>query len=150
MAQLVKIEAKVAMKNPDKLMDFLKNNLHTLPRLFPESYKSVEVLGGSGGQLTAGSIIALTYSHPGNSASIASSLMRGEVKVEAMDEARRSITLKVVGGDGLKTYTSFRSKCDVVGKTVNWSIEYEKASPSSPPADPYLEFYVKLSKTVDI
>ncbi|CAN1230146.1 MLP-like protein 423 [Linum perenne] len=149
MAQLVKIEAEVAMKNPNKLMDFLKNNLHTLPQLFPESYKSVKILhGGSGrtsSQLTTGAIISLTYSLPSSASSL-----RGEVEVEAMDEARKSITLNVVGGDGLKTYKSFRSKCELVGNTVKYSIEYEKASPASPPADPYLDFYVKLSKALDI
>ncbi|CAN1759494.1 MLP-like protein 423 [Linum perenne] len=154
MAQLVKIEVEVAMKNPNKLMDFLKNNLHTLPQLFPESYKSVQILhGGSGrtsSQLTTGAIISLTYSLPGDSSSSSASSLRGEVEVEAMDEARKSITLNVVGGDGLKTYKSFRSKCELVGNTVKYSIEYEKASPASPPADPYLDFYVKLSKALDI
>ncbi|CAI0545498.1 unnamed protein product [Linum tenue] len=147
MAQLAKLEAAVAMKNPNKLMDFLKNNIQALPQLFPQLYKSVEIVGG-GRQLATGSIISLSYYLPGTP-----TLMRGSVEVESMDEARKSIALNVIGGDGLKMFKSFRVKCEIDDEQpqlVKWSLEYDKASPSTPPADPYLEFYINLTAAIDV
>lgn len=50
MAQLIKIESESQIKSsPSKFYDFFKNNMSQLINVFPEKFKSVQLLEGTDG-----------------------------------------------------------------------------------------------------
>ena len=60
MAQIAKIEAQAEIKSsPDKFHGFFKDNITSFPQMFPQIFKSVEVVGG--GALRAGAVFSCKY-----------------------------------------------------------------------------------------
>jgi hypothetical protein len=74
-------------------------------------------------------------------------------KIEAIDETNKSITLKVVEGDLLKEYKSFKIVVQATpkgeGSLVHWSMEYEKLKEDVPEPKTLLQFAVDVSKDID-
>ena len=60
-AQIHKLEVKVAMKSPEKLVSFFRNHVLEMPKLAPAIVKSCEIIGG-GTQMGPGSRLSATYS----------------------------------------------------------------------------------------
>lgn len=80
--------------------------------------------------------------------------MSAKVKVEAVDEENKSITLVALDGDLVKLYSSFKAKLHVFKASngsgqVKWSIEFEKANQSAPIPSRYLDLVIMISKGLD-
>ena len=73
--------------------------------------------------------------------------------VDQIDEENRSITLKVLDGEVLKDYKSYKFTTQAIPKgegcLVIWTIEYEKASEGGPDPHNYLEFSVNITKDIE-
>ncbi|CAN1123394.1 unnamed protein product [Linum perenne] len=145
-AQIHTFEVKVAMKSPEKLVSFFRNNLLDMPKLAPAIVKSCEIMGG-GTQMVSGSIFHVTYTLPG-----ATEIMNVKAVLEDVDESGgKCITLRVIKGDVLQKYTTYVSKAVIVdgGGQVTWYVEYEKADPSTPPPLEYIPIYTLLTQAFD-
>ncbi|KAL0326889.1 UNVERIFIED_CONTAM: hypothetical protein Sangu_1766900 [Sesamum angustifolium] len=74
-------------------------------------------------------------------------------KIVAVDEANKSITFELIGGEVTKYFNTFRAtfQATVEGdrNMLTWSVEYEKASEDVPHPHSHLEFLVNLSREVD-
>ncbi|XP_022138210.1 MLP-like protein 34 isoform X2 [Momordica charantia] len=73
--------------------------------------------------------------------------------VEAVDEEKKSITFKVIEGDLLEEFKSFKFilQCDQKekGSVVHWTLEYEKLHPEIKDSHSLLEFAAAVSKDID-
>ncbi|CAL1393760.1 unnamed protein product [Linum trigynum] len=147
MAQLQKLETKVAMKSPEKIAAFFRDSFTSLPQLAPDLVKTVEVMGG-GHKAGPGSVLFIKYSLPGSP--ITSVKVKWEE--EAMDtEEVKSLTLTVLEGDVLEMYKSYSVKIEMdsgAGQS-GWSIQYELANPNVPHPHVYIEACKYLAKTFD-
>ncbi|KAB1211295.1 MLP-like protein 31 [Morella rubra] len=146
MAQLGKLQFKVDIKSPaDKFFGFFKNNMTRLVQIFPENYKSVEILGG-GVEIEEGSVVSFKYV-----------LEQQEYSDDCKNKGWRfrqrisSITFTVIEGDMLKLYKSVKANIQVTGSgSANWVIEYEKANDSAPDPEIYKDLAAKVVLLVDI
>ena len=73
--------------------------------------------------------------------------------VEAIDEENKSVTFKVIEGDLLKEYKSFRIVVQALPKGedtwVHWTLVYEKLNKDIPPPIKILGFVVHVSEDLD-
>nr|GFB41279.1 kirola-like [Tanacetum cinerariifolium] len=73
--------------------------------------------------------------------------------VHDIDEAKKSVTLRVLEGDLLELYKNFFLHIHVdtngLEHLVTWTVEHEKLNPSNP--DPYslMDFYRKVTKDIE-
>ncbi|GFP78837.1 mlp-like protein 31 [Phtheirospermum japonicum] len=147
MAQLAKIEAKADIKCPPaKVYDFFKYDMNKFIDMFPQIFKSAQLLEGEEGQ--AGNVKLFEYvlgciDGVGKRMSV-------KVKSEAINDGERSITFRVIEGDVLELYTSFAAKVTVTGGSVSWHIEFEKANDSAPNPDNYAALAVEITKGLDL
>ena len=73
--------------------------------------------------------------------------------VEAIDRENNKITFKVLEGDLLEHYKSFRFIIHVVqqkeGSVVHWTMEYEKLKGHIPDPHSLLQLAIEVSKDID-
>ena len=73
--------------------------------------------------------------------------------VEAIDKENNKITFKVLEGDLLEHYKSFRATLHVIpqkeGSVVHWTFEYEKLKDHIPDPHSLMQWAVELSKDID-
>ena len=73
--------------------------------------------------------------------------------VEAIDEKNKSITFKVIEGDILKQYKSFKILLQAIPKgdftLVHWTFEYEKLNKDIPAPLKLLGFLIHLNEHID-
>ncbi|PIA40417.1 hypothetical protein AQUCO_02500250v1 [Aquilegia coerulea] len=124
-----KLEVEVETKSsPDKLWGTIKETPTLFPKIFPDRYKSVEVLEGDGASV--GSVLLMKYHEttPGVTFS--------KERIDEADNANKSLAYTVIEGEILALYPTFNAKLQVVpkgdGSLVKWSLEYEKASEEVP------------------
>lgn len=61
MAQIGKLEAQIEIKSSaDKTYGFYKNNMNRLVQIFPQNFKSFEIVGG-GDEIKTGSVTSLKF-----------------------------------------------------------------------------------------
>lgn len=80
--------------------------------------------------------------------------MTTKTKVEAIDEKNKWMIFDTIEGDMLKTYTSLKSKLEVVengngGCIVKWTIDFEKAYEDAPNPDGFANFGIQMAKGLD-
>ncbi|KAJ4848329.1 hypothetical protein Tsubulata_003726 [Turnera subulata] len=142
MAQLAKVETKVPLKgSSDQFFTFFRNNIPNLHQMFPQNVQSVEVVGG--GEVKTGSVLHAKYSLAG------SPVMSAKIKIEALDDARKSMSVVVLEGDLFQLYKTFKVKMEVSAGQAKWSIEFEKANENAPHPSPYLDLITKVCKGLD-
>ncbi|CAI0460419.1 unnamed protein product [Linum tenue] len=112
MAQLQKLETKVAMKSPEKIAAFFRDSFTSFPQLVPDVVKTAEVMGGGHKAAGPGSVLLLQYSFPGTP------LMSVKLKweEEAMEEAgegKKSCLFTVIEGELLEMYKSYSLKIEM-------------------------------------
>ncbi|KAL8526344.1 hypothetical protein ACS0TY_015532 [Phlomoides rotata] len=141
MAEITKIEAKVETKcAPDKLYNFFKCNLSQCPDIFPQVFKSVQIIEGEAGQV--GNVMLCEY--------VLGNTMTAKLRAEKINDGERSVTIRVIEGDILQLYSSFATKITVNDGFVHWSIEFEKKNESAPAPDAYVKLAVKVTKGIDL
>ncbi|XP_062104868.1 kirola-like [Humulus lupulus] len=131
----------------DQFYGFFKNNMVRFVQLFPRNIKNVQIQGGGG--VRTGCIMFWKYD-----LGITGSPMTAKVKVAAVDDENKSITMEILEGDVFKFYKSFKVKIqfndvDNSASKIVWALEYEKANESAPDPDHYVNFAVKLTKGID-
>ena len=77
-----------------------------------------------------------------------------KVLIEAIDDKNKSISCKIVDGQILKEYKSFKFTIQATdksdgGSTVKTIIEYENLNDDAPPPNNYFEFADVLYKNID-
>ncbi|KAH7533828.1 MLP-like protein 34 [Ziziphus jujuba] len=146
MAQITKVEAQVEIKSStEKLYGFFKNQMGRLVQMFPQNFKSCEILGG-GDAITTGTIMSWKYDLGNGPISV-------KVKAEAIDE-EKSIAFVVFDGDLLKLYNTFNTKIHIFKASngsaqAKWSIEFDRANQNAPNPNENLDLAIKIFKGVD-
>ncbi|XP_009363503.2 MLP-like protein 423 [Pyrus x bretschneideri] len=141
-----KLEVEVEVKSPaQKFWEALRDSTTVFPKAFPQDYKSIDVLEGDG--KAVGSVRLITYADD-------SALVKvSKETIDAVDEVGKAFAYKVIGGDLLKYYTSFKCVLTVTpkgdGSLVKWSSVYEKAHEQVPEPSIIKDFAVKNFQELD-
>ncbi|KAF5200249.1 Mlp-like protein [Thalictrum thalictroides] len=141
-----RLEVEVETKSSaDKIWEAIKETPTLFPKIFPDRYKSVEVLEGDGKNV--GSVLLMNFveSTPGVTFS--------KDRIDEADEATKSLAYTVIEGEILAVYTTFKAKLQVVpkgdGSLVKWSLEYEKANEEVPEPNFIKDFATQTFKGLD-
>ncbi|KAI3451837.1 hypothetical protein Pfo_008502 [Paulownia fortunei] len=139
--QIETLVASAAIKcSAEKFYNFFKYNMNEIVKIFPAAFKGVELLEGEEG--TVGCVKLWSYVIGGVS-------MTAQVKIEAIDDAGKSITFVVLEGDLLLLYKSFKATLSVSDGLAKWSIAFEKATLITPPPELYVPVVITLCTLVD-
>lgn len=167
------LHAEVELKSvAEKFWESMRDSTILFPRVFPDLYKSIEVLEGDG--KCPGSIRLITYAD-GNRLKpmhflfgsflnpsfffflvcVGSPLVKvSEEKIDTVDEWKKEVSYSVIGGDLLKYYKNFNGTIHVApkgeGSLVKWSCVFEKTSDEVP--DPHIikDFAIENFKDLDV
>ncbi|KAJ9708435.1 hypothetical protein PVL29_000464 [Vitis rotundifolia] len=145
MAQLAKMEVQVEIKShASEFHEIYSSKVYLVPKACPEKVKSIQVVEGD--WETVGSVQLWTCIIGGNTED-------AKLVVEMVDDENKSVTLKVVEGEIVKYFKSFKCSTQVTvkdkGSLVTWSVEYEKLHESGPAPDAYLNFAMGVIEDVD-
>ena len=73
-------------------------------------------------------------------------------KIEAIDDTNKSVTFKVIEGDLLQEYKSFKIVVQATpkgeGSLVHWSLEYEKLKEDVPEPKTLLQLLIDVCKDI--
>ncbi|KAF8378318.1 hypothetical protein HHK36_029657 [Tetracentron sinense] len=133
MASTGRLEVQVEVKSSaDKFWGCIRDSNTLFPKIFPEQYKSIEVLEGDG--KSVGSVRLLKFAEGMPIVTVS------KEKVDTVDEANKVVAYSVIDGDILNFYKNFKANLQVTpngdGSLVKWTCEFEKASGDVP--DPNL------------
>ncbi|OAY25254.1 MLP-like protein 43 [Manihot esculenta] len=139
-----KLEAQFGIDaHADQFHDVFSSRPYLISNMSPHKIHGVDLLEGEWGK--EGAIICWKYFYDG------SVLVAKEV-IETIDNVNLLTVFKVIEGDVLKEYKSFKLTVQATpkgeGSVVRWTFEYEKIHENI--RDPYslLEFIVQVSKDV--
>lgn len=143
--QIQKLETDLHIKASSKqFYEILSSKINHISNMIPEKVQGTDILEGESG--TEGSIVFWNYVHDGK-ACVAKEL------VEFIDIKNNKITFKVLEGDVLEHYKSFRVKVHVIpqkeGSVVHLTLEYEKLKSYFPEPHAFLNLAIDLSKDID-
>lgn len=117
---------------------------YQLSDITPHLIQSVDLLSGTWG--TVGSVIRWTYTQDGVKST-------SKEMIEAIDEQKKSITFKVMEGDPIKSYKSFKIITEVesngADNVLTWSLEYEKQNGGVPHPTAFMDSLLVFSKEVE-
>ncbi len=117
---------------------------HHVPNVSPSKIPKVILHGGEWGSV--GSVVAWHYVIDGKD-HVAKDV------VEAIDEENKTITYRVIEGDVLQEYKSFKLIIQniSIGEAtwVRWTLEYEKLNKNIPHPIKLLELVIHLSEELD-
>ncbi|XP_041013679.1 MLP-like protein 28 [Juglans microcarpa x Juglans regia] len=139
-----KVEGEVEIKAPaEKFREIFSGRPHHISNVSPGKIQGCALHEGDWG--TEGSVIYWDYVHDGK-AKVAKEI------VEAIDEKNHSVTFKVVAGDLMEEFKSFKIVFQATpkseGSVVHWTFEYEKLSAEVPEPNTLLQFVLDLSKDI--
>ncbi|KAI3915016.1 hypothetical protein MKW98_020563 [Papaver atlanticum] len=148
MAQIHKLGFETEIKcSADKYFGLFSYNITQLSKLFPNIYKSIEVIRGDG--TSVGSTRLWKFFKEGKEMAVKN-------RVTAFDKEKRSITVEVFEGEIMNYYKTSSAKLDVVpkqyaagnGSLVKWSLEFEKVNDDIPNPTAYLDALRVTTKEV--
>ncbi|KAF7827656.1 MLP-like protein 34 [Senna tora] len=139
-SEISKLETDVHLKaTAEQFHDVFCSRTHHIANVCPEKVQGVEIHEGEWG--TEGSIIFWNYK------CVAKEL------IESIDRVNNIATFKVLEGDLLEDYKSFRITIQVIpqenGSRAHWIMEYEKLKDHTPDPHTLLEFAIDVSKDID-
>ncbi|KAL5553449.1 hypothetical protein UlMin_040850 [Ulmus minor] len=142
-----KLETNVEIKaSAAKFHDIFMKRPHHISNVSSEKIQGCELHEGEWG--TVGSVIYWNYYHDGKAC------VAKEV-IEAVDEEKNLITFKVIEGDLMDHYESFKAtlqatpKTEGEGSVVHWFVEYKKKHGDIVDPHTLLEFLADLSKDLE-
>ncbi|XP_057975401.1 MLP-like protein 34 [Malania oleifera] len=140
-----KLEAEVEIKtSADHFHDFLSSKPHHLSNVCPEKFQSCDIHEGEWGKES--SVIYWNYVLDGK-ASVAKEI------VEAIDKEKNSVTFKVIEGQLLEDYKSFKTTIQATPKgettLVKWTFEFEKLKEDDPEPKKLLDNASHLTKDIE-
>eukprot|EP00262_Sarcandra_glabra_P011091 TRINITY_DN26796_c0_g1_i1.p1 TRINITY_DN26796_c0_g1~~TRINITY_DN26796_c0_g1_i1.p1 ORF type:complete len:169 (+),score=45.42 TRINITY_DN26796_c0_g1_i1:50-508(+) len=141
-----KLEVEVELKSgADKFWEAIKESSTLFPKIFPEQYKSIEILEGDG--KSVGTIRLLKY---GEAMPI---VTFSKEKIVAADETNKVVSYSVVEGEIVNFYKNLVATLQITpkgdGHLAKWSVEYEKANEEVPDPDMIQEMAVKTFNDLD-
>ncbi|XP_052206235.1 kirola-like [Diospyros lotus] len=93
-----------------------------------------------------GSIVFWNYTHEGKEKVV-------KDVIEAVDQANKSVTYKVIEGDLMQLYKSFSLTVHVdtsgVDNLVTWTFQYEKLNDSVEDPNSLMDFCISLTKAIE-
>ncbi|PIA54353.1 hypothetical protein AQUCO_00900707v1 [Aquilegia coerulea] len=142
-----KLEMEKEIKcNPQKFYSMIKYTLHHLHTVFPESYKSIDVLEGDGERV--GSVRLWKYVLPGTT-----EILTAKEKTEVIDDENMLIVWDIYEGDHTNHYNGFLLKMQVIpkggGSLVKWTIEYEKGNEEGPDPQQFMNMFIMFGDKLD-
>ncbi|KAJ7942961.1 MLP protein [Quillaja saponaria] len=147
MTEFGKVETDVHIKaSPEKFHEVFCSRTHHISNVSSGNIQGVVIHEGEWG--TVGSVIFWNYTLDGKAA------VAKEV-VEAIDQEKNLITFKIIEGDLLDHYKSFKITIQVTGKdenggsVVHWLMEYEKLHGEIPDPHSLLQMAIAVSKDLD-
>ncbi|KAL8531863.1 hypothetical protein ACS0TY_008459 [Phlomoides rotata] len=112
-----------------------------IPQITPDKVQSVDLLEGRWG--TLGSIVTWYYIEGGEN-------KINKVRIESVDEKKKSITFKSIGGNMLESYNPFIVKVDIrtngQQNLITWTMEYEKKSEAAPEPRAFMNYLLDFSR----
>ncbi|XP_038975320.1 MLP-like protein 423 [Phoenix dactylifera] len=141
-----KAEVEVEVKSPaDKFWGALRDSTDLFPKIFPEQYKSIEIVEGDG--KSVGTIRILKYAEGFPIVTFS------KERIEVADDANKQVSCSVIDGELVGFYKAFKATLQVVpkgeGGLVKWCLDYEKANEEVPQPDLLQETAVKTFKGLD-
>ncbi|PWA64306.1 kirola [Artemisia annua] len=128
----------------DVFHEIFRYRPHHISEMSPGSIKGVDLHEGEWG--TVGSVINWDFFHDGK-AKVAKEV------IEAIDEEKRSVCFKVIGGDILEAYKNFliTVHVDTHGEEnlVTWTFHYEKLNENIPEPDSLMDFVLSVTKDIE-
>ncbi|KAL0559137.1 hypothetical protein IC582_003727 [Cucumis melo] len=144
------IERRFELKycSAEKLYGFLRNHLGDLVNMFPDVYKTIEVVEGQ--TFCAGSVVHFQY-HLGDE------VVSEKWLIKVVDDATKCIIFEAVEGDMLNYYKMLRAKMEAFNGRSNkigesfgkWTVEFEKAYENVPKPKTHMDLFVEMSKAID-
>ncbi|CAI9279968.1 unnamed protein product [Lactuca saligna] len=139
-----KLVKQVAIRlDGDLFYEIYKYKQHRISEMSPGSIKGVDLHDGEWG--VVGSVIVWNFIHDGKEKVV-------KEVIQAIDDGRRSLCFKVIGGDLMQAYKTFlvTIHVDTMGEEnlVTWIFDYEKLKENV--EDPHTLMDLCLSVTKDI
>ncbi|KAF3432173.1 hypothetical protein FNV43_RR26912 [Rhamnella rubrinervis] len=144
-----KIETDVDIKaSPEEFHTIFKHRPHHISNVSSDKIQGCELHEGEWG--TVGSVIYWKYFHDGKD-KVAKEI------VEAVDEKNNLITFRVIEGDLMEHYKTFKITVHCLpkpqgkqGSIVHWTLEYEKLHNEIIDPHTLVQFCVDVSKDLDV
>ncbi|KAL7132308.1 hypothetical protein ABFS83_12G064600 [Erythranthe nasuta] len=140
-----KLVSKVDIKSEgDVFHEIFRERPHHISDMSPDHIQSCDLHDGQWG--TVGSTVYFNYTHDGKER------VAKEI-IEAIDEENKSVTYKVIEGDLMELYKTFKltAHVDTTGEdnVVTWTFEYEKMSDDIPDPHTLMDFCLAMTKNID-
>ncbi|XP_023522539.1 MLP-like protein 43 isoform X1 [Cucurbita pepo subsp. pepo] len=145
MALYGKLETDVEIRaSAEKFHEIIHQRPHHMSNICSDKIQGVELHAGEWGKV--GTILYWRYVHDGKNCVVKS-------VIEEVDEKNNSFTWKVLEGDLLKGYKSFRIKIQSIpkekGSVIHCGLEYEKLHKGIPDSHTFLQLCVDVAKDID-
>ncbi|CAA0839662.1 MLP-like protein 34 [Striga hermonthica] len=125
---------------PEKFYNFFKHDINDLVKVYPAAFKGVQVLEGE--EATVGCVKLWSYVLGGIP-------MTAKERIEAINDAEKSLTIAVIGGDLMGLYKSFNFTLNASEGLAKWTFAYEKLTILTPPPELYIPLAITISTLVD-
>ncbi|KAE8730092.1 MLP-like protein 34 isoform 2 [Hibiscus syriacus] len=145
MAQLQRMECQFEIKSSaDKFFDVYKNKPYLMPKLSNQKVTDIKLLQGDWN--SEGSFRLWHIDVAGKTEPV-------KEMIEKMDDTNRTIVYKLVGGEIMNAYKTWKTILNVTsmgeGSLVKWTMEFEKQNENIPDPVKYGEFLTAWAKNVD-
>ncbi|KAL3654492.1 hypothetical protein CASFOL_004173 [Castilleja foliolosa] len=128
----------------DVFHEIFRERPHHLSVMSPAHIQKCVLHDGDFGQV--GSVVFFNYTHDGKER------VAKEI-IEAIDEENKSVTYKVIEGDLMELYKSFKLivHVDTSGEDnlVTWTLEYEKLNGDVPDPHTLMDVCLKVTKDIE-
>ncbi|KAK1296867.1 hypothetical protein QJS10_CPB15g01825 [Acorus calamus] len=124
-----KLELEVEAKSSaEKYWKAIRDSSVLFPKIFPEQFKSIEIIEGDGQSIGSIRLVKFTEGSP--------IVTFAKEKIEVSDEENKLVSYSVIDGELTTFFKTFKASLQVIpkgeGALVKWLIEYEKASEEVP------------------
>ncbi|KAI3730657.1 hypothetical protein L1987_61829 [Smallanthus sonchifolius] len=128
----------------DVFHEIFRQRPHQVSEMSPDNIQGVGLDDGEWG--TVGSVIVLNYFHDGK-AKVAKEM------IDAIDEEKKLVSFKVIGGDIFDTFKSFLITVQVDTKgdenIVTWTFNYEKLNEKVEDPNSLMDFVINITKDME-
>ncbi|XP_047309683.1 kirola-like [Impatiens glandulifera] len=128
----------------DVFHEIFKTRPHHLSDMSPTLVQNFELLEGELG--TVGSVVLFHYNHDGKDKVV-------KHEIIAIDEEKKLVSYKAIGGDLRKLYKTFiitiHVDTDGENNLVTWTFEYEKLKEDVEDPNSLMDFFVVMTKDIE-
>ncbi|WOL12136.1 MLP-like protein [Canna indica] len=141
---VLEMEAK---SSPAKFWEALLDSTNLFPKLFPDRYKSIEIIHGDG--LRAGTVRLIKYGEGMPMITFA------EQEIEVVNHVERLMSYSIMDGEMMSFFKRYKGSLKVEakddgGSLVRYCAEVDKVSEEVPDPDAIMEVLDKCFKELDV